>query len=354
MSLTEKIKRIFHGQKFAPPAEPEPGSIYALINMAYVGQAIYVLTKLGIADHLFSGPKTAGELAVSAGADESYLNQVLRAAAGFGVFAVDDLGKYRLTKAAEPLMEGKHSWLRNYVLFWGEKTYATLGHMFDMVKSGDVAFRIEQGKPGYEYFKEIPEASDAFVDFMSAVTDWQRIAIVKAIDFDPYKNIVDIGGNSGSLMTAILLENPLAKGVIFDQPHMEEIAAGRIRSANLQARCHFVGGSFFKEVPPGADLYIIKHVLHDWPDRDAANILKNICRAMQNKGKLIIIEGVLDERNGVGRVLKMRDLEQMVMLGGKVRTRREFESLLSGAGLILEEIRLTEVFDACLLIAGPK
>jgi len=95
---------------------------------------------------------------------------------------------------------------------------------------------------------------------------------------------------------------------------------------------------------------LIKHVLHDWDDPYVLTILRNISVALPQHGVLIIIEGLMDERSDAGRFLKMRDLEQMVWTGGKVRTRREFESLLGSAGLHITETRQTAVRDGSLII----
>lgn len=100
----------------------------------------------------------------------------------------------------------------------------------------------------------------------------------------------------------------------------------------------------------GADLYLIKHVLQDWSDDDVVTILRNICNAMPDDESLIIIEGILDESNGIDRVVKMRDIEQMIWTGGKVRSKSEFADLLERAGLRLDEVQRTAVVDGCLIV----
>ncbi len=223
--------------------------------------------------------------------------------------------------------------------------------MFEMLKSGVCAFELVHGQPLYEHYKSMPQARSLFVDFMSAVTDWQAEVLVKAIDFQAHRHVVDVGGGTASLMTAILRNNPHLRGTIFDQPVQGDFVSERIRLAGVGDRCSFVGGSFLESVPQGGDLYLIKHVLHDWPDAEVATILKNIGLAMSRESTLMIIEGVLDERNGVDRLMKLQDLERMIESGGKVRTRDEFQALLHGAGLRLLDVQRTSLLDGCLIIA---
>jgi hypothetical protein len=343
------LKRILQWLKPRPSAEPEAPDLFVLMNMAWMGQAVFVATKLGVADHLVSGPKTAHELAQLIGADEVALQQVLRALAGFGIFATDESNRFCLTPSAEPLTSEQEPWQRLYVLLWGEQLYPACGQMLEMTRTGRVAFEFAHGKPLYDYYKATPEAGDRFVSFMNAVTDWQSEVVAAALDCGPYRHVVDVGGGRASMITALLQANVHLQGTILDQPHMAELVAQRIDSADLSDRCRFVGGSFLEEVPPGGDLYLIKHVLHDWPDADVTTILRNICAAMPDEATLVIVEGVLDEANGVDRVVKTRDLEQMIWTGGKARSKQEFDGLLGSAGLQLNEIQRTSLIDACLI-----
>lgn len=327
----------------------EPLNVGNLLTMSWAAQAVYVAAKLGIPDHLRSGPKSVAQLVALSGCVEGRLHQLMRALAGFGVFAADGQGLYRLTPMSQQFADPESD-LRLYILLWGEQLWAAAGEMLPMVKSGQVAYELACGKTLYEHYKANPEAGNRFVDFMNSVTEEQKLTLVSAFDFSRFRHVVDIGGGRASLLTSVLQANPGVRGTIFDQPLMADLVSDRIRSSRLEGRCLFAGGNFLESVPSGGDLYLIKHVLHDWDDLHVATILKNISAALPPRGTLIIIEGLMDERNDAGRFLKMRDLEQMVWTGGKVRTRREFGRLLGSAGLNIEETRQTGVRDGTLII----
>ena len=75
-----------------------------------------------------------------------------------------------------------------------------------------------------------------------------------------------------SLVIGILKANPSLRGMVFDQPATIERTKQQIERRGLIARCRAAGGDFFKEVPSGGDAYILKHVIHEWNDEQAADL----------------------------------------------------------------------------------
>jgi hypothetical protein len=88
-----------------------------------------------------------------------------------------------------------------------------------------------------------------------------------------------------------------------------------------------VGQSFFDPLPTGADVYLLKSVLSNWPDAEARQLLKRCGQAAGARGKIVILNGVIpDEENDP-------DLLMLVLVGGKQRTMSEFFELAQSAGL---------------------
>jgi hypothetical protein len=102
----------------------------------------------------------------------------------------------------------------------------------------------------------------------------------------------------------------------------------------LAARCEFVAGDFFESVPTGADVYMLKSVIHDWPDDRAITMACR--RALRPDAKLLLIERMMPERltiSAQSESLARSDLHMLVALGAQERTFAEFETLLGAAGL---------------------
>ena len=134
------------------------------------------------------------------------------------------------------------------------------------------------------------------------------------------------------------MATPQLRGVLFDLPQV--IArAPKVLTGDLAARCQIVGGDFFDSVPEGGDVYILKGVIHDWPDEDAARILHNTRRAIDPDGTLLLIEGIVDSAARPVGVMELL----MLVIGGRERTHGDFRSLLAATGFELTRIIPTEV-----------
>jgi len=101
------------------------------------------------------------------------------------------------------------------------------------------------------------------------------------------------------------------------------------RAAGVSERVTAVGQSFFDPLPAGADLYLLKNLLADWPDREATAILARCADAARPTGRVIVLGGVSPDEGGAPRP----ELLMMVLVGGKHRSLAEFRALARAAGL---------------------
>jgi hypothetical protein len=127
--------------------------------------------------------------------------------------------------------------------------------------------------------------------------------------------------------------------VLFDQPQVIQEAArsGFITSPDVSTRCETAGGDFFEAVPAGADAYVMKYIVHDWDDAKCVKILNNCRTAMGADGRVLVVDHVLGPGNRFDWG-KLVDINMMVMLGSKERTKDEFRQLFARAGLRLKRV----------------
>ena len=137
--------------------------------------------------------------------------------------------------------------------------------------------------------------------------------------------------------------HPAMHGILFDLPAVAERAKSNFVAGGLEGSCSVMAGSFFESVPPGADAYLMRHIIHDWDDDKATTILRNGRRAMQQGGKLLVVEGVVPPGNEPS-VSKFFDLAMMVLPGGMERTEQEYRHLLESAGFRLTRIVPTQTW----------
>jgi hypothetical protein len=305
-----------------------------MISGYWISQAIYAAAKFGIADHLKDGSRSVEELADATSTNPDALHRLLRALASVGIFAECEPRQYSLTPLAEPLQSDVPGSKRALAMMSGDEQFRAWSEIEYSIQTGKIAFDKVFGKPIFDYLSEHPEKARIFDAAMVGVHGRESNAVLDAYDFSVFGVVADIGGGNGSQIMDILTKHTNAKGVLFDLPHVVDRAKDRIESAGLSDRCQTVGGSFFEAVTPGADAYILRHIIHDWDDDKSLTILRNCHQAMSPDSKLLVVESVIPPGNEPfgGKFL---DLVMLLIPGGKERTEEEYRALLGKVGFEL-------------------
>jgi hypothetical protein len=312
-----------------------------MMNGYQVSQALHVAASLGIPNLLGDGPRTLDELAGETGTHAPALYRLLRALAGIGVFEEVD-GRFGQTSLSEHLRTDLPGSIGHWAVNMGRPHHwNTWGNLIESVRSGESAFRQNYGMTVWEYRAEHPEDRAIFDTAMTALSAGVVDAVVRGYDFSPLHVLVDVGGGEGSLLAAVLKANPHLRGILFDQPGVTAEAGPLLQKAGVAGRCEIVSGSFFDAVPAGADAYLLKSILHDWDDAEAAAILRRCREAIADSGKLLVVERVIRAGNEPDAV-KFSDLNMLVMLGGRERSADDFRGLFSAAGFDLTRIVPTD------------
>lgn len=314
------------------PAVSPPEALLNVLAGFWTGRAIYIAAKLGIADLLKDGARPVDELASMTGTHSRSLHRVMRALASIGWFEEDTEGRFGPTPWTAAIETNSPVSLRHLAMTeLGEEHYPAWENVLYSVRTGEIAFNDRFGMSNWEFWSKNPEHAEIFNKGMSDLTALTEPALIAAYDFSSFKKIIDIGGGRGTLLTSILRQNEGATGVIFDLPHVIELARQDAETAAIADRCQLVEGDFFESVTEGGDAYTLKWILHDWNDEQCVTILKNCRRAMSPTSKLLVIEAVLPGRNEPS-LNKFMDLNMLVMTGGCERTESEYRDLFQAAG----------------------
>lgn len=321
-----------------PAALPPQFAMLQMITGFWLSRTIYVAAKLGLADLVKDGPKTADELARSTGAHAPSLYRVMRALASAGIFVEDDQKRFAQTPLSDTLRSdalGSLRWMAMAEL--GQEHFPAWGNLMHSVKTGEIAFDNLFKQNAWDYYAQNPEDASNFNQAMKGLTEMINVAVLSAYKFSGVNKLVDIAGGTGGLISAILNANPQMRGVLFDLPHVIAEAGPLLDAAGVRDRCETATGDFFKSVPEGGDAYVMKWIIHDWDDEKSTIILKNIHRAMNENGKLLLIEMVVAGSNQPD-LSKFIDLNMLVMTGGRERAEAEFGALLASAGFKLRRV----------------
>lgn len=328
-------------------APSAPQQMAQMITGYWISQMVYVAARLELADRLQSGPRTAEQLAPATGTHAPSLYRLLRALAGVGVLVEDDQRRFALTEVGQTLRQDVPGSQWAMARMMGEEHFRCWGELLYSIQTGEKAFDKIYGTPAFHYLSRHEEQARIFDKAMVSVHGRETGAMLDAYDLSGVTTLADIGGGNGSLLTAALQRHPHLKGILFDLPGVITRARENLRAAGLADRCQAIPGSFFEAVPPGADAYLMRHIIHDWTDEQCTQILRLIHQVIPPQGKLLVLESVIRPGNEFD-FAKLLDLNMLLIPGGKERTEEEFRSLLAAGGFRLTRIVPTPA-DLCVL-----
>jgi len=322
-----------------PPAHL---GIFQLLNGICVAGALAGLAQLAIPDLVEHGPKSADELAREVGADPRALYRLMRATASVGVLSEGPDGKFSETPMSAVLRSNANPRLRGFAIMHGTEWHARGWAKLDYcVKTGKQAIEEVYGVPIFQFFEQRPEESQLFNQAMSDLSMLDSPAVAEAYSFSGIHSLVDVGGGHGLLLATILARNPHLKGTLYEVPHVVEGARnGPLKP--VMDRCTLASGDMFSSVPAGADAYIMKHIIHDWPDDVCIKILKACRKAVNPSGKLLVVDNVILPGNDFASG-KFLDIQMLIFPGGRERTEKEFRDLFAAAGWRLTRVIPTAV-----------
>lgn len=329
---------------------PQPGTrLLRLMTGAWTTQAITVAAQLRLADHLADGVTTES-LARSTGTDHDSLRRLLRYLATLGVVRTHGDG-FALTELGGLLKAEADNSMHPLALLYGGSFYESFGRLIDSVRTGRESFAEVFGAHHFDYFAAHPDLADLFDRAMAAsATMFGELA--RIVDFSAAGVVVDVAGGNGELLGRILRAQPHLRGVLLERQHAIEAARSTMDNFGCADRCDLVAGDFTQVVPEGGDVYLLSRVLHDWDDQQCLTILTRCAEAMPEHAELFIVERLLPEDDSDSLAVAW-DIHMLCNVGGRERTQRHYQELLSQAGFELTA-RHELPLEAVILRARPR
>jgi hypothetical protein len=286
-----------------------------------ISQALRVVADLEIANLLAAGA----------------LYRVMRLLAAEGVFRETAIGRFGLTELGATLCSSGDSSPLELIQMLNREPYLAFAQLGYSVSTGLPAFERVFGKPRFDWLSDHPSEAALFQRAMISLGRGSSEAIAEAFDFGSFSRVADIGGGHGQLLSAILSRHP-------------GVAAARSGAGGDLPRTELVAGNFFESVPSGADVYVLRKVIHDWNDEKAAAILRNCRNAMTPHGRVLVVETIVPSGSEPDSV-KLVDANMLVVTGGVERTEAEYKAMFAAVGLRLERViptaRPISILEAC-------
>jgi hypothetical protein len=306
-----------------------------LITSSWISHAIGAGIEIGLFDALYDGPTAIEELARELDCAPGALRQLVHACEALELCRLDAQGCCVATPMGRLLALRSEGSQQAWARLWCGDLAALWSGLAESIRHG-ASVRSLRGIPaGFGHLAVDPARADAFNRAMTANTWWVAEAFARLPALVGCRHVVDVGGGHGVLMIALLRRHPTLRGTVFDLEHASAGARQAIDTAGVADRAAFVAGDFFDHVPSGADTYVLKSVLHDWPNEQCAAILACCRAAISSAGRLFVVERVSNLPLGPtagDRAWARSDLNMLVAHGAQERTELDYDTLLDEAG----------------------
>ena len=282
---------------------------------------------------LEDGPLSADDAARRLGRDPDTTFRLLHfmASAGFVTMRADR--RFEHNRVSRILVPGHRSRTANFVEYFASGSNVRSWLDVDAtLTSGKNAFERVHGMSVWDWFDQHPEERECFAEAMMGFTLGDAPFVAAGYPFKEVTTICDVGGGRGTLVSELLLRHPHLKATLVDGAGVLELARALLEHRGVASRVTLTPGNFFEVVPPGAELYTLKNVLHDWDDERSLTILRAVRKAMQPGQKVLIIEAFID-RSRPDPMVAGADMQMMMVCGeGRERTEADFRRLRGQAG----------------------
>jgi ubiquinone/menaquinone biosynthesis C-methylase UbiE len=326
---------------------------------ALVTKVVAEVTRLNIPDLVKRhGSMSAQEIIAKGGvsADRSALERLLRACAAAGVLTEDGSGRFGLNELSDTLTSDSPVSVKKIVEMFGGITTRVVSELGAAVRTGQPQVQAVFGMEFWDYLNANPKELEEFGEAMKSNSLNSLRGVLEKCDFAGASRVADIGGGFGHLALALLEKYPRLQATVVDRPEVVRVARQhlQVKDPGVAARLEYAGGNMFESVPP-ADVYIMKHIIHDWEDEKCIRLLENCRRSLQGDGRVICVDAVLPPvGNTGGMAAKLLDIVMLTHITGKERTEQQWTDLYHAAGLKIRSITPIQDNFGTSILEGVK
>jgi acetylserotonin N-methyltransferase len=315
-------------------AQPDPAVVLHLLEAFRRSKTMFTAVSLGVFDSLDSEPATVAALANSLGVKTDALERLLDACVGLQLLCRHGELYANSPTASAYLSARSDSRMTGYVKYSDDVLWKLWGNLEDAIREGTNRWKQTFGWDGpiFSNFFRTPEAMREFLMGMHGQGLVSSPQVVAAFDLSRYRRLVDLGGATGHLAIAACERYRDLEAVVFDQPQTLDLAHEIVGASVVADRIQIVGGDFFVDQLPAADLYALGRVIHDWSEDKILTLLLRVFEALPPDGAVVIAEKLVNEERNGPSWAQMQNLGMLLYTEGRERTLAEYKSLLERVG----------------------
>jgi hypothetical protein len=181
------------------------------------------------------------------------LHRLMRTLASLGILTERGDRRFALTPLGEALKTGAPGSARASLLTVGSPWFnSAFDHIVHSLQTGETGFEKAQGMPVFDYLAQHPDDASLFSETMIGIHGEEPPAVADAYDFPVFGTVVDVGGATGNLLSAILSRHPGPRGILFDRPHVVTDAPALLAARGVEDRVTIEAGTSSRGSQPAA------------------------------------------------------------------------------------------------------
>lgn len=359
------IKRFAKVMKFANWLQdipnkitPAPFRVMQIGSSFWQSRALYVATKLGLADVLADSEMSTTSLSQHLKLNEDHVYRLMRMLSSIGVFLETSPRTFKNSKLSNCLREDNVNNVKAMVFMHNspEMTKSWFDSLEESIKDGGIPFERSNGVDLFEYMNENKDFDVLFSQAMDTVENVAGTIFLEDFNWGHFTRIIDVGGSKGSKSLSILKSNPSLKATVFDRPQIIRDARESWKNTEYNSilnRVEFVGGDILQSIPKSEsnnDVYFFMAVFHTFNDVDCKKILHNLSLAIGvNRPYVVICDSVANEMN-IDAITASMDMQMLMGTKGRERTLDEWKNLFIDTDLYIEKILNIRTFAKYVIV----
>jgi hypothetical protein len=206
----------------------------------------------------------------------------------------------------------KPSYIGGILEMANQRLFGYWNNLTEALRTGQKQNEAKGGGP--DFFAALyadPNRLKQFLRSMSGLSRGANMRIAQLYDWSRHKTFVDVGTAQGDLAVQIAKAHPHLQGIGFDLPEAGPMFEDYVAESGLSDRLGFVGGSFFTETIPSADVVTMGHILHDWGLEEKRMLVRKAYDALPHGGAFIVYESLIDDdrsQNAFGLLMSLNML----------------------------------------------
>lgn len=288
------------------PAIPSPHPVTDLLWAQWKTQLLAGAVGLDVFSSLADGPLTEPELRRRTGVHERAARDFFDALVALGLLH-RDRGEYRNTAESATYLS-----TANPATYLGASVVQQAGDLAadltGVLRTGKSTLEVADGTDFYATTYATPESTRAFQRDMTVLSIGSALAMAEKFPWERHRTVTDVGCAEGALPGHLLRRHPHLRAVGFDLPVAEQGFRENTERLGVADRVSFVGGDFFTDPLPAADVLVLGHILHNWDEPTKLRLLRSAWEALPEGGAVIVYETLIDDarsRNAVGLILSL-------------------------------------------------